>query len=372
MPLFGRRRAVEPPSPAPEPADQGEPPVTFTIGRELGNDAPVRWALLDRAGFPGSLAVIAPYDARSRFFERALPEISASGPVLALDPLELLGTADRLAAHRLGAGRGVDLNASARSETADIALSASAIAWWAASGAAWSGAVEAILEQTIDSLARAGEAPSAERIAHLLREAAARSQDPELRGGCARIGEGLFATLGSDEARALFSDPAGPLPGDRDLAISIALEVRGSREAVRLAQAGLLRLAARLVAARSGGSALLPSLTDLGPGDLVERLAADLLWPLRNVGTGVVIGADALAPWTDRPGVASAILARADAWLVAVGEEQRGGWETVLGERGDPVAMSESFDAILAAGGDAALIAPAVRREPIGLRAFGA
>jgi hypothetical protein len=370
MRLFRRseRSSVAPP-PGP---DEGPSPaaVSLTLGREAGNGAPLRWALLDRVGLPGTLAILAPYDQRRRFFERTLPELCTSGPTLLVDPLEMTHSDAPLTTHRIGDGRGVSLEAPAHGETLDVARSAQAIAWWYASGAEWSSAVEAILERTIEALARRGESPSAERLAHLLREAAARAQEPELRGGCVRISEGLFSLVGSDVARALFSDPVGTTPTDRLLALSIAPETRGDPAAVRLAAVGLLRLVARCIPARDGGSIVFPALGDLGGVDLVERLAADLLWPLRNRGIGAVIGSERLTPWESSAGLPSALLSRSDAWLVSLGEEQRIGWESVLGDWAAPATMATAFDAIVAAGGDAALIAPTIRREPIGLRAF--
>lgn len=371
MRLFGRARRPEPAPATPEPVEPDRPSgSTLTLGRETASGAPVRWALLDRVGLPGVLAVLAPYDARARLFARAIPELALSGPIVAIDPLEMSSAETRLSPHRVGAGRGISLVGGAESETVAVARSAQAVAWWAASGAAWSGAVEAILERTIEVLARAGETPSVERLAHLLREAAARTQDPELRGGCARISEGLFALLGSETAQALFTDPVSAVPTDRELSLSIAPETRTDPLALRLARPGLLRLAARIVPTRDAGSAIIPALADLGDADLVERLAADLLWPLRNAGVGLVVGAERLAPWPERAGLPSPLLARADAWLVSVDSEQRTGWESVLGAWATPAAIGAAFDEIVAAGGDAALIAPALRREPIGLRAF--
>lgn len=369
MKLFGRKPTTDPVV-APPPPESEMQAATITIGRECTTDAPIRWALLDRSGYPGSLAIVASAEHRSRLIGAAAAELALAGPFLLVDPLESLDLLQPLTSHRIGAGRGIDLVGAPKTETTTVARSNAAIAWWSASGAEWTPAVELILEQTIDALRRAGETPTIERLAHLLREAAARASDPQLRGGCARISEGLFSVLAAAPARALLTDPAGPLPSDRDLRISIDPEIRDSAEALRLSAPGILRLVAQLIAQRHDGSLLIPSLTDLGSRDLVERLVADLFWPLRSNGTGLVIGADALAPWPNEPGVPSSIVARADAWLVEADDHYRHGWEVILGERGDPVAMSARFDQVRELGGDALLIAPSVRAEPIALRAF--
>ena len=369
MKLFGRKSTPEPVV-APLPLESELQAATITIGRECTSDAPIRWALLDRSGYPGSLAIVASAAHRSRLIGAGASELALAGPLLLVDPLESLDLLPPLTSHRIGAGRGIDLVGAPKTETTTVARSNTAIAWWSASGAEWTPGVELILEQTIDALRRAGETPTIERLAHLLREAAARASDPQLRGGCARISEGLFSVLAAAPARALLTDSTGPLPTDRDLRISIAPEIRDSAEALRLSAPGILRLVAQLIAQRHDGSLLIPSLTDLGSRDLVERLVADLFWPLRSNGTGLVIGADALAPWANEPGVPSSILARADAWLVEADDNYRHGWEVILGERGDPVAMSARFDQVRQLGGDALLIAPSVRAEPIALRSF--